>query len=146
MWGGEIAFQGKAAKRDAMALCYRMLNEGYRWGGHYAAWHFWIGSDGGPAQWQSNPPRAVFIRQWDWTFGANQAVRRTLGVFNDTQYTQPITFTRRLSLDGRELSTKTSVHQVAPGTAEKFDEEFTIPSTNTRQEGELELSLQVEGI
>ena len=145
MWGGEVAFQGKAATRDAMALCYRMLNEGYRWGGHYAAWHFWIGSDGGPAQWQANPPRAVFVRQWDWTFGASQTARRTFGIFNDTQYPQPISFTRRLSLDGKELSAKTSVHQVAPGTAEKFDEELVLPPTTTRQEGELVLSLQVEG-
>ena len=123
MWGGEVAFQGKAATRDAMALCYRMLNEGYRWGGHYAAWHFWIGSEGGPAQWGANCPRAVFARQWDWTFGAAQTVQRTFGVFNDTQYPEPITFTRRLTVDGKEVYAKTSTHQVAPGTAEKFDEE-----------------------
>jgi beta-galactosidase len=60
MWGGEVAFQGKAGTRDAVALIYRMLNEGYRWGGHYAAWHFWLGGEGGPAQWGSNNPRAVF--------------------------------------------------------------------------------------
>ena len=145
MWGGEIAFQGKAATRDAMALCYRMLNEGYRWGGHFAAWHFWIGSDGGPAQWGANAPRAVFARQWDWTFGASQPVQRTFGVFNDTQYPEPITFTRQLTVDGKEAYAKTSTHRVGPGTAEKFDEVITMPSVTARQEGELTLTLSVGG-
>ena len=54
-----------------------MLNEGYRWGGYYAAWHFWLGTDGGPAQWGANAARAVFVREWDWTFGAGQTVTRT---------------------------------------------------------------------
>ena len=145
MWGGEIAFQGKAATRDAMALCYRMLNEGYRWGGHFAAWYFWIGSEGGPAQWGANAPRAVFTRQWDWTFGSSQKVKRTFGIFNDTQYPEPITFTRRLTVDGKEAYAKTSTHHVVPGTAEKFEEEFTMPSVTTRQEGELTLALSVGG-
>jgi hypothetical protein len=145
MWGGEVAFQGKAATHDAMALCYRMLTEGYRWGGHYAAWHLWIGSEGGPAQWGANNPRAVLVRQWNWTFGADQTVQRTFGVFNDTQYPDPITFVRQLTFDGKEAYKKTSVHQVAPGTAEKFDENFKLPSVSSRQEGVLHLALSVGG-
>ncbi|MCF7730090.1 MAG: hypothetical protein K9N23_00300, partial [Akkermansiaceae bacterium] len=145
MWGGEVAFQGKAATRDAMALCYRMLTEGYRWGGHYAAWHLWIGSEGGPAQWGANDPRAALVRQWDWTFGAAQNVKRTFGVFNDTPYAEPITFTRRLTIDGREAYARTTTHNVAPGTAEKFDEEIAMPSVAARQEGELSLALSVGG-
>lgn len=145
MWGGEVTFQGKASTRDAMALCYRMLTEGYRWGGHYAAWHLWIGSEGGPAQWGANAPRAVLVRQWDWTFGAAQKVKRSFSVFNDTQYPEPMTFTRRLTLDGKEAYAKTSTHNVAPGTAEKFDEEVAMPDVRTRQEGELSLALAVGG-
>ncbi len=145
MWGGEVAFQGKAATREAMATCYRMLTEGYRWGGHYAAWHLWIGSEGGPRQWGANRPRAALVRQWDWTFGASQKVKRTFGIFNDTQYAEPITFTRRLMADGKEAYAKTSTHNVAPGSAEKFDEELTMPAVATRQEGELSLALTVGG-
>ena len=40
---------------------------------------------------------------------------------------------------------KTSTHNVAPGTAEKFDEELTLPPVSARQEGELELTLKVAG-
>ncbi|MBN2475144.1 MAG: hypothetical protein JXB62_11085 [Pirellulales bacterium] len=145
MWGGEVAFQGKAATRDAVALIYRMLNEGYRWGGHYAAWHFWLGGEGGPAQWGANQPRAVFVRQWDWTFGSQQRVGRTFGIFNDTQYADPITFTRRLVLDGTEVYAKNTTHRVAPGTAEKFEETISLPSVAQRQEAELQLALSVGG-
>jgi beta-galactosidase len=144
-WGGEVTFQGKAATRDAIARIYRMLTEGYRWGGHYAAWHLWLGTDGAPAQWGSNDPRAVFVRQYDWTFGSGQKVRRTFGLFNDTQYAQPLVFTRKLTLGGKDVHARTTTHPVAPGTAEKFDEEILLPQTGTRLEGELSLSLAVEG-
>lgn len=143
--GGETVFQGKAATRDALALCYRMLQEGYRWGGHYAAWHFWLGSEGGPAQWGANPPRAAFAREWNWTFGSGQTARRTFGVFNDTQYPDPLVFTRRLVLSGQEAYAKTSTHRVAPGTAEKFDEDIPLPRVATRQNGELTLTLTAGG-
>jgi len=146
MWGGEIAFQGKAAARDAVSRCYRMLNEGYRWGGHYAAWHFWLGGETGtPEMWVSNAPRAVFVRQYDWTFGAGRKVLRTFGIFNDTQYPDTITFTRILTLGGKEVYTKTTTHQVKPGTAEKFDEELPVPTVDQRTEGELVLTLALDG-
>jgi beta-galactosidase len=145
MWGGEIAFQGKAATREAIATCYRMLNEGYRWGGYCAAWHFWLGGEGGPKQWGANQPRAVLVRQWDWTFGSSQRVKRTFGIFNDTQYAEPITFSRRLTVEGKEAYAKISTHNVAPGTVVKFDEEIPMPSVATRQEGELSLTLSAGG-
>jgi beta-galactosidase len=145
MWGGEAAFQGKAATRDAIATCCRMLTEGYRWGGHYAAWHLWLGDEGGPRQRGAGNPRAVLVRQWDWTFGASQKVNRTFGIFNDTQYPDPMTFSRRLTVQGKEAYAKTSVHHVGPGTAEKFDEELPMPSVTARQEGELSLVLSAGG-
>ncbi|MCU0962539.1 MAG: hypothetical protein MUF48_20785, partial [Pirellulaceae bacterium] len=143
LWGGEVCFQGKAATRDAMALMYRMLQEGYRWNGEYAAWHFWIGSDGGPAQWVANAPRLALVREWDWTFGSAQPVKRTFGVFNDTQHTDPVSFTRTLTFDGREVYRKTTEHHVAPGSAEKFEEVIPMPTVTRRTEGELHLRVGV---
>lgn len=145
MWGGEVAFQGKAATKDAVATCYRMLQEGYRWGGLYAGWHFWLGGEGGERSRLANAPRAVFVRQWDWTFGSGQNVARTFGVFNDTQYADTITFTRTLTVDGKEVYRKTSRHDVRPGTAEKFDETIPMPQVSARREGELLLALSVNG-
>ncbi len=145
MWGGEITFQGQVATKDAVATCYRMLQEGYRWGGLYAAWHFWLGGEGGERSRVANAPRAGFVRQWDWTFGSGQKVKRTFGLFNDTQYPDPVTFTRVLTTGGREVYRKTSQHNVEPGTAEKFDEEIPMPQVNTRQEGTLLLTLSAGG-
>ncbi len=145
MWGGEIAFQGKAATKEAVATCYRMLQEGYRWGGLYAGWHLWLGGEGGPRSRVANAPRAVLVRQWDWTFGSGQNVDRTFGIFNDTQYPDPITFTRVLTIGGKEVYRKTSQHNVKPGTAEKFDEAILMPPVSSRQEGELLLTLAVNG-
>jgi hypothetical protein len=145
MWGGEIAFQGKAATKEAVATCYRMLQEGYRWAGLYAGWHLWLGGEGGERSRIANAPRAVLTRQWDWTFGSGQKVNRTFGLFNDTQYPDPITFTRVLAIGGKEVYKKTTQHSVKPGTAEKFDEEIPLPQANIRQEGELLLTLSVNG-
>ncbi|MEI6166259.1 MAG: glycoside hydrolase family 2 TIM barrel-domain containing protein [bacterium] len=144
-WGGEVTFQGKAAIKDAVATCYRMLTEGYRWGGYYAAWHFWLFGEGGEAQWVANAPRAVFCRQWDWTFGSGQTINRTFGVFNDTQYPDPLTFTRTLTVKGKTVYSKTTTHKIAPGSVEKFDEPITMPAVKARTEGELRLELTVAG-
>ncbi len=145
MWGGETTFQGKAATGDALALIYRMLTEGYRWGGHYAAWHFWLGHEGGDTQWGANPERAVFVRQWDWTFGSDQKVTRTFGVFNDTHYSDPITFSRRLTINGKDVYSKRTIHKTAPGTSEKFDEVIPMPVVTERTEAQLVLTLSVAG-
>ena len=145
VWGGEVAFTGKAATKDAVATCYRMLQEGYRWGGFYAAWHFWVGGDGGPRSRVANAPRAVLVRQWDWTFGSGRDVTRTFGIFNDTQYNDSVAFTRVLTMDGKEVYRKTSRHDVKPGTAEKFDETIPMPPVSVRCDGELLLTLSVKG-
>jgi hypothetical protein len=145
MWGGEIAFQSKAATKEAVATCYRMLQEGYRWGGLYAGWHLWLGGEGGPRSRVANAPRAILVRQWDWTSGSGRKVTRTFGIFNDTQYSDPIVFTCALTIGGKEIYRKTSQHNVKPGTAEKFDEEVAMPQVSARQEGELLLILSVNG-
>ena len=63
-------------------------------------------------------PRAVLCRQWDWTFGSGQPVKRTLAIFNDTHYADPIDFTwyagrRRQEGGGGDEG----VHASPPGTA-----------------------------
>ncbi len=144
MWGGEAAFQGKAQTREAVALLYRMLMEGYRWGGHYAAWHLWLGADA-PGQYASNPWRAAFARQYDGSFGSGSAVKRTFGVFNDTRSPDPITFRGVLTLGGKRSWENESTHEVAPGTHVKFDDEMAMPEVTSRQEGELVLTLTAGG-
>ena len=144
-WGGEVAFQGRAAARHAVTLLYRMLNEGYRWGGHYAAWQFWLEGGGDEECLRANAPRAVLCRQWDWTFGSGQTVSRQFGVFNDSRDPAPMTFTRALCVGEDTVFSKTTTHHVAPGTVEKFEEKLVLPEVSKRTEATLVLTLSAGG-
>lgn len=136
MWGGEGTFTGKAQTKPAVSLIFRMLSEGYRWAGQ-SAWHFWMGQGDTENKTVGNPytawsPRAVFVREWDWTFANGQNVKRTFGIFNDTQNAEPLTFTRTLLIGNKVWGskvawTKKSEHRVAPGTSEKFTETIPMP-------------------
>ena len=143
-FGGEATFQGKAQAHPAAGVIYRMLMQGYRWAG-YGAWQFWLSQHEATAQYRYNAPRAVFVRQWDWTFGSGQKVPRTIGLFNDTRFADPITFTWKLLFGGKELARQTSLHQVAPGENEKFHLVLEMPEVESRQEGQFILTLSVNG-
>ncbi len=142
---GENAFIGKAGTLPGAGLAARILTEGYRWAG-VGAFHFWMGqSDTDGAHYPSFAPRAVFCRQWDWTFGSGQTVARTFGIFNDTHSDDPIEFTWALNFNGGKFAGQTKTYRIAPGANEKFDVTFTLPKVETRTEGELVLSLAVGG-
>ncbi|MBE3071203.1 MAG: hypothetical protein IMZ66_13290, partial [Planctomycetes bacterium] len=143
-FGGEEAFQGKAATRPAAGIIARMLVEGYRWAGQ-GAWHFWMGQNDAPDQYVSYAPRAVFCRQWDWTFGSGAKVTRTMGIFNDSHVADPIAFTWTLTVGGKKVGGATTEHRLAGGTSEKFDLVLQMPTVDARQEGELVLALAVGG-
>ena len=120
-----------------------MLSEGYRWSGQ-SAWHFWSGTGEVLDPWKTAFAwRAVFARQYDWSFGSGQKVKRTWGIFNDTQFAEPLIFKRTLLLGNKVAWSQTSTHNVAPGQNEKFDEIVTLPVVTTRQEGQLVLMLSV---
>ncbi|MGD0537301.1 MAG: hypothetical protein ABSC03_06605 [Verrucomicrobiota bacterium] len=143
-FGGEATFQGKAQARPAAGVIYRMLTQGYRWAG-YAAWHFWMSQNEATDQYAPNAPRAAFVREWDWTFGSSQQVPRTIGLFNDTRFDDPMTFIWTLIVDGKELATQTGEHRVPPGENEKFALTLPMPAVKARTEGELRLALRVKG-
>ncbi|MBI5383711.1 MAG: hypothetical protein HZA90_03390 [Verrucomicrobia bacterium] len=143
--GGEAVFGGKAASLPAAGLMARILTEGYRWAG-FGGFHFWMGqSDTDGAHYRSFAPRAVFCRQWDWTFGSGQAVKRSFGILNDTHSAEPLAFTWTLSFGGRKIAGETKEYRVASGTSEKFDVPVTMPKVDARTEGELALALTVGG-
>ncbi len=143
-WGGESMFLSKAAARPGSDFVFNMLMQGYRWAGQ-SAWHFWAGTGENVNGWNSMKERAAFVREYDWTFGAGQQVPRTFGVFNDTHYADPITFTRTLMVNKKSAWTKTSVHKIAPGGEAKFEETIAMPMVSTRTDGELIVALSVGG-
>jgi beta-galactosidase len=146
-FGGERTFEGKAAARPAAGLIARMLNEGYRWAG-YAAWHFWMGEGDAVNQYGSNAPRAVFCREWNWSFASGQRVSRTLRIYNDTQYSDPITFSWKLRFGGKDVAGEKAVHCVPPGQYLQLERTLNmpvVPKPNGRLEGAFILTLSVGG-
>lgn len=143
--GGEAAFAGKQAQLPACSLMQRILHEGYRWA-DYAGWDLYVQpSDGDGSQYNSLSPRAALCREWDWTFGAGQQVSRSIGIFNDTHYDDPITFAWALTVAGQRVAGETSERHVAPGENEKLQITLPIPDVALRKEGELSLTLSVKG-
>ncbi len=144
-FGGDPVFVGQVQARPAVGLFARMLTEGYRWWGNGAV-HFWQTQDVGTGQYDANAPRAVLCRQWDWTFGSGQTVKRTFGIFNDSRFDDPITFTYTLRLNGMPKPLVVSKeYRVPAGQSEKFDVLLEIPKALKRDDGELTLSLSVKG-
>jgi len=140
---GDSAFAGKPKR--GVAIWNRILQEGYRWA-EYGAWHFWLTqSDADGSQYLANAPRAVFCRQHDWTFASGQQVTRTFGIFNDTHYDDPITFTWTLMLDGQRVASDAKEYRVPGGENQKFDVSIAMPQVEGRQEGKLFLKLTVKG-
>lgn len=144
-WGGEVAFQSKNATKPVASTLARMLTEGYRWSGVAAFEMLFSDNTTDPGYETAFLPRAAFIRQWDWTFESGQKVTRTVGLFNDTRYADPMTFTWRLTVPGKPAATGTGTYSVPPGTSRKFDIVLPMPQVAARAEGRLLLTLTVHG-
>jgi hypothetical protein len=136
--GGEQTFLGQGEARPGIALILRMLSEGYRW--NDVSFTFW--TDGQiPTYYKAWSPVAILSRQWNWSFGSGEQVKRTFGIFNDSRSTDPITFNWNLVLNGQKAGDGSSNHTVAPGMNEKFDMTLPMPEVAAREEGVLTLTL-----
>ena len=144
-FGGEQVFKGKAGNRPAVGIAMQVISEGYRWFGITACDYCQAPSDSDGSQYNGWSPRAVLVRQWDYTFGSGQTAKRTLGIFTNTRFPDPLTLTWKLTVGGKEIASKSSVHNVAPGMDEKFDIELAMPEVKAREEGELVLTLSAAG-
>jgi hypothetical protein len=143
--GGEAAFGGKAAALPAAGLLIGMAQQGYRWA-DYGAWHFWMGqADADGSQYRFFAPRAALCREWDWTFESGRAVRRTIGLFNDTHDAGRIGFTWVLNFDGKKFAGQSWEYEMEPGTRQVVGITLPLPSVRTRAEGELVLTLEAGG-
>ncbi len=143
-YGGEETFQGKAQSRRAAGIIYRMLTEGYRWVGQ-SAWQFWMGQGDATGQYVSQAERAAFCREWNWTFKAGSTVKRTIGVFNDSRFSDPLTFTAQLVAAGKAIWRTSRVCTPAPGASQRFTIDVPIPASSGRKEYALLLALTTAG-
>jgi len=143
-FGGEATFQGKAQARPAAGIIFRMLTEGYRWA-EYGAWHFWMGQHEAIDQYNSNAPVAVFCRQWDWTFGSEEKVSRTMRIFNDTWFNDPIALTWSLVVEGKKIAGGTGEYDVVAGGSHTFEIVLPMPQVAGRAEGHFTVGLSTRG-
>ncbi len=142
---GPEAFEGKTAAHRGMALVQRMLTEGYRWNGKMAAAHFWLGEEGAKfGKHNANTERAVFVREYDTTFAGGKPVTRTLGLFNDSRFTDPITAHWELKV-GATVVKGERTEKLAPGTSIKFPVNLAVPAVTVPTVGSLRVSATVGG-
>lgn len=143
--GGEAATTGKTGTLKACGLMLSILQQGYRWA-DYGAWDFYLGpTDADDSQWLYFASRVALCREWDWTFLSGKPVKRTIGIFNDTHYSDPITFRWELIVGGKKVGGESKEYPVAPGMREVVEIVLPIPAVEGRAEGELILALMVNG-
>jgi beta-galactosidase len=141
---GEGAFLGWQEAQKGAGLFAKMLSEGYRWWG-VAAFHFWLGPDRAEAHYNSWQPVCVLCREWDWTFGSRQRVKRTLRIFNDTRFGAPITMRYVVKVAGKEVARGSATRAIALGGTHDRDAEFEVPAVKGRTAGEMVLTCERGG-
>jgi beta-galactosidase len=143
--GGEVATTGKAGTLKACGLMLSILQQGYRWAG-YGAWDFYCGpNDADDSQWLYMSPRAVLCREWDWTFRAGQRAERTLTLFNDTRYDDPIRFEWEFTVGDAVVTSGREKFELPAGERRDFKLALRMPEIAGRAEGQLVLRLTVDG-
>ena len=143
-FGGEEVFQGKAGNRPAVGKAMQMISQGYRWFGIAACDFCQQPSDADGPSTTAGRPGPCWCASGT---GRSPPARRRhapFGIFNDTRFADPLTFTWTLVLDGRKSPRNDGAH-VPPGENEKFDVELPIPAADQRQEGEWMLTLSAGG-
>lgn len=143
--GGEVTFLGKAESRPTAGLIARFLAEGYRWKG-VAAMHFWFDDAfTGASHYSSFQPVAAFVREWNSAFAGGQKVARTVRVFNETRFSDPLDFAWALTVAGNRVAGETRALAIPPGLSEEISIELPFPSLKGRAEANLDLSVKRGG-
>jgi len=145
-FAGEGCFAGwNADTRKGAGIYTRMLAEGYRWNG-VAAFHL-AASSAQTDGLQNNAYHSVclFCREWNWTFGSGSDVSRTLKVFNDTRFRDPIEAAWQLTINGKPVVSDKKVFSLQAGEHEEFTIGFKVPTVHARTTGEFVLTCRCDG-
>jgi len=145
-FAGEGCFSGWGpGTQRGGGLFAKMLTEGGRWRGA-AGWQLCLG--GGQVanmHFNSQKPVAVFCREWNWTFNGGSSVKRTLKVFNDTHYTDPIDVSWEFSVNGQRAAGEQKTFNLSAGEHQEFSIGFDVPIVTKRSSGELVLTCARNG-
>lgn len=146
---GESAFLGRREAAAGVTKFARMLSEGYRWHG-VAAFHFWFAEGPNAEHYRAWQPVCVLAREWDSTFAAGTKLTRTLKVFNDTRFDDPITvhwlFQTRGVGNVTQLRGKREF-TLKPGANEEFTIDIDLPKLppDSRVEADIVLTCERNG-
>jgi beta-galactosidase len=139
---GEAAFLGRNQAEPGVYLFARMLAEGYRWHG-LAGFHFWFAGDGPDNyHYKAFQPVCVFVKEWNGTFAGGRRVERTLKVFNDTRFAEPIYLNYAFHVAGKKRGRGGAELTIPPGGAQELTISFTMPRVAVRTPAELVLVLR----
>lgn len=142
--GGEKAFLGKVAAHEGIARIQRFLTEGYRWHGGMVAMHFWVGMEGSQyGKHVSNAERAAFVREYDTTFASESPVKRTVGIFNDSRFADPMVFRAELKRGSETIHRIEETVALTPGTRSVRNVTVPLPKVGSRTPLTWELTLTV---
>ena len=141
--GGEICFLGRAETKGTCGLLAKMYSEGYRWQ-ELAAFMFWFGNYGA-AQYNSWQPVMALCREWNWTFGGDTKVKRTIMVRNDTRFSEPVDMQWEFVLNGKSIARARKTYQIQPGHGVTTEIVLHIPEVATRTSGEFLLTCYRNG-
>jgi len=142
--GGGSAAQSRADARRAYAKYVRYILERYRWN-DVAMIFPWVGQDGFEDCWTAMSPLAAFVREYNTAFFAGESVTRTVKVFNDTFSREPVTFTWRVEVDGKQIAGASENLSIEPGFGKELTLAFTAPQVTTRTAGRLVLEVARQG-
>ncbi len=139
--GGEGCFAGAGPyTQRGGGLFTKMMTEGFRWHG-IAGWEFSLsGGQAGNMHFNSQKAVALFCRQWNWTLGGDSEVPRTLKLFNDTRFADPIEAAWELRLDGRRVGGEKQTFALVPCEHREFDITVKVPPVSRRTAGEFILT------
>lgn len=140
--GGARCFTGRTAANEAIGLYAKMLSEGWRWD-EVAAWQIW--NSDSEMQYNSWKPVCVFCRQWNWTFGANTEIKRTLKVFNSTRFEDPIEMEWQLKAGDVKIAGERKTFNIRAGEAQEVEISFKIPDFNERTKAEFIMTCSRDG-
>jgi beta-galactosidase len=143
--GGEATFLGKSEAKPAAGIIGRWLTEGYRWKG-VAAFHHWFDDNfTGNTHFSSFQPVAVFCREWNWTFGAGQTVPRTLKVFNETRFNDPVEAAWQFKIGDKVVAEGKKSFSVPAGGGEEWPVTFQVPVVKERTAARFTLTASQKG-
>ncbi len=139
--GGDKVFLGRDEAKRAYTRYVKMLIEGYRWN-DIAMICPWVGMDDFPECWNSMSSLAVFVREYNKNFFADDKVILTVKVFNDTFSDKPLEFSWSVKVGQSQIADDKYTLNIEPGFNKEMKIQFFAPSVEEKTNAKLFLTVR----